>query len=74
MESWSNLLVSCVLAKPVGVFTLWQSLSSFTKTDECHVQSGGDVLLPTDFALERATKRASGFLDSNDLIYGLMMI
>jgi hypothetical protein len=56
------------------VFILRQSLSSFTKTDECHAKSGGDVLLPADFALERATQRASGFLDSNDLIYGLMMI
>ena len=49
-------------------------MSSFTKTDECHAKYGGDVLLPADFALERATKRASGFLDSNDLTYGLMMI
>jgi hypothetical protein len=49
-------------------------MSSFTKTDECHAKYGGDVLLPADFALERATKRVPGFRDSNDLISRLMMI
>jgi hypothetical protein len=48
------------------------SLSSFTKIDECHAKSGGDVLLPADFALERATNRALGFLDSNDPIPGML--
>jgi hypothetical protein len=61
----SVLKISSFLAFVVGVFTMWHIISSFRREEGCQVKSGSLLSLPVDLALEMATKRAPGFLDSN---------
>ncbi len=65
-----SLCISSALAFVVGVFGVKQSLSSFTSTEGCQTKSGGESLLPADFARDRATNRAPGFLASNCRVPG----
>ena len=57
-----------------GVQGLWQTLSWFNSSFEWKAKSASSVAVPEVFALDRDTYMAPGFLDSNALSPGLMMM
>jgi hypothetical protein len=63
-DIWNNLSISTDRAFVVAVHTLWQIRSSFSWIDGCHAKSGSYVSFPEHLALDNATKRPPGFLDS----------
>ena len=58
----------------MGVQGLWQTRSWFNSTFEWNAKSGSSVAVPEVVALDTETYMAPGFLDSNALSPGLMMM
>ena len=74
------VLVFCIRATSLsratnkGVQGLWQTLSWFNSTFEWNAKSGSSVAVPEVIAPDSDTYMAPGFLDSNALSPGLMMM
>ena len=73
-------LIFCIRATSLsrtsnnGVQGSWQTRSLFNSTFEWNAKSGSSVAVPEVVALDSDTYMAPGFLDSNALSPGLMMM